>query len=207
MAIFMAVVYWIIRDFGAAAQAGFGIGSRVMQMIFLPAMAIAFAAAPIAGQNFGARQPERVRDTFSAAALASCAIMAALTAFCQWQAQWLVRAFTDDAQVIAVGAEYLRIISWNFVGIGLVFTCSSLFQALGNTWPSLLSMSVRLVTFALPAIWLSRQPGFQLVHVWYLSVATVVLQAVVSLVLLRMQFRERLGAPLTALDPTQENIA
>ena len=195
MAIFMAVVYWIIRDFGAAAQAGFGIGSRVMQMIFLPAMAVAFAAAPIAGQNFGAKHPQRVRKTFRVAAFGSCAIMAALTAFCQWQSQWLVRAFTDDAQVIAVGAEYLRIISWNFVGIGLVFTCSSLFQGLGNTWPSLLSSALRLVTFALPAIWLSRQPGFQLAHVWYLSVATVVLQAVVSLALLRVQFRDRLGAP------------
>ena len=35
-----------------------------MQGIFLPAMAIAFAAAPVAGQNFGARQPDRVRETF-----------------------------------------------------------------------------------------------------------------------------------------------
>jgi putative MATE family efflux protein len=42
--IYTGVMYWIIRDFGTAAQAGFGIGSRVMQMIFLPAMAVAFAA-------------------------------------------------------------------------------------------------------------------------------------------------------------------
>src|SRR5690606_19381618 len=41
--------YWAIRDFGAAAQAGFGIGSRIMQGIFLPAMAIAFVVAPVAG--------------------------------------------------------------------------------------------------------------------------------------------------------------
>ena len=57
---YMALIFWIIRDFGAAAQAGFGIGSRVMQSIFLPAIAVAFATAPIVGQNFGARKPERV---------------------------------------------------------------------------------------------------------------------------------------------------
>ena len=79
MAIFSGVVYWIIRDFGAAAQAAFGIGTRVMQAIFLPAMAIAFAAAPIAGQNFGAKHAARVRETFRAAAFMSCAIMAVLT--------------------------------------------------------------------------------------------------------------------------------
>ena len=38
------VIYWLIRHFGADAQAGFGVGSRVMQAIFLPAMAVAFAA-------------------------------------------------------------------------------------------------------------------------------------------------------------------
>jgi len=194
MAIFMGVVYWIIRDFGAAAQAAFGIGSRVMQSIFLPAMAVAFAAAPIAGQNFGAGNAGRVRETFRAAAFASCGIMAVLTLVCQWQAQWLIRAFTDDPAVIETGTQYLQIISWNFVASGLVFTCSSLFQALGNTWPSLLSSALRLLIFALPAIWLSSRPGFELVQVWHLSVATVALQALVSLLLLRAQFRARLGS-------------
>ena len=194
MAVYISVVYWIIRDFGSAAQAGFGIGSRVMQAIFLPAMAIAFAAAPIAGQNFGAKHPMRVRETFRAAAFASSTIMAALTLLCQWQGQWLIRLFSSDPQVIRVGAEYLLVVSWNFVAVGLVFTASSLFQALGNTWPSLLSSAVRLVIFVAPAIWLSRRPGFQIVDAWYLSVATVLLQAIVSLLLLRMQFRTRLRA-------------
>src|ERR1039457_3318025 len=33
---YMAIIFWIIRTFGAAAQPGFGVGSRVMQSIFLP---------------------------------------------------------------------------------------------------------------------------------------------------------------------------
>ena len=191
-AVFTAVIYWIIRDFGAAAQAGFGIGSRVMQMVFLPAMAIAFAAAPIAGQNFGAKNAARVRETFRAAALASCAVMAVLTVFCQWQGAALVRFFTSDAEVIRVGTEFLHIISWNFVAIGLVFTCSSLFQALGNTWPSFISTGVRLFLFALPAVWLSQQPGFTLLQVWYVSVASSTVQALFSLWLVRREMRGRL---------------
>ena len=55
-----AVAYWSIRGFGPAAQAGYGIGARVMQAIFLPAMAVAFATGPIAGQNFGARHAQRL---------------------------------------------------------------------------------------------------------------------------------------------------
>ena len=40
MFIVMAVIYWVIRDFGAAAQAGFGVGQSVMRIIMLPAMAV-----------------------------------------------------------------------------------------------------------------------------------------------------------------------
>jgi putative MATE family efflux protein len=192
IAIFTGVVYWIVRDFGAAAQAGFGIGSRIMQMIFLPAMAVAFAAAPIAGQNFGARLYERVRKTFAASTLAGCAIMASVTLLCQWQGESMIRVFTSEPEVIAVATQFLHIISWNFVAMGIVFTCSSLFQALGNTWPALASTALRLAIFAIPAIWLSRQPGFQLVHVWYLSVGTVLVQAIASFTLLQREFLRRL---------------
>ncbi len=194
MFVFIAVMYWTIRHFGPAAQAGFGVGSRVMQAIFLPAMAIAFAAAPVAGQNFGAGHLSRVRETFRIAALMSSSIMIALTLLCQWRPDSLVRPFSADPDVIAVGAPFLHIISWNFIATGLIFTCSSLFQALGNTWPSLISSGSRLLTFAVPAIWLGSQPHFELRQLWYLSVCTVALQAVFSLVLLQRQFRTRLVA-------------
>jgi Na+-driven multidrug efflux pump len=107
----------------------------------------------------------------------------------------LVGIFTHEPAVIAVATEFLHVISWNFLAFGLIFTCGSLFQALGNTWPALASTTVRLTTFVIPAIWMSREPGFQLVHLWYLSVATVFLQLIVSLALLRREFRLRLGAP------------
>src|SRR5262249_17077477 len=71
----VVVVYWATRGFGPAAQAGFGIGQRVMQALFVPVMAVAFAAAPVAGQNYGARAPERVKETFRAAAWMSTALM------------------------------------------------------------------------------------------------------------------------------------
>jgi putative MATE family efflux protein len=197
----VAVIYWAIRDFGPATQAGFGIAQRVMQALFVPVMAIAFAAAPVAGQNFGAGHAERVRETFRAAAWMSTVLMLADTFLCIWQADSLIRLFSDDPAVIAVGAPYLRILSWIFVATGLAFTCSSLFQAMGNSWPSLISSGTRVVTYLIPAIWLGSQRHFELRHLWYLSVMAVTLQAALSLVLLQQQFRQRLGpkvSPQTA---------
>lgn len=190
--VFMTVIYAVIRGFGADAQAGFGIGTRVMQAVFLPAMALAFAAAPLAGQNMGAGQAGRVRETFRVAAIGSCVLMAVLTLVCQVWAEPFIRVFTGEAAVVAVGADYLRIISWNFVAQGLIFTCSGMFQALGNTVPALLSSATRVVTFVVPAFWLSGQAGFEIREIWYLSVVTVAMQAVLSLWLLRGELRKRL---------------
>ncbi len=192
MFVYMAVIYWVISDFGAAAQAGFGIGSRIMQSIFMPAMAIAFAAGPIAGQNFGAKQGARVRETFVKALLLNTVVMMLVTVFLQWRPEVLVAFFTPEAEAQAVGATFLRIISWTFIAQGVVFTCSGVFQGLGNTIPAMLSSAVRLAVFVPLAVWLSAQPAFHLDEVWYLSVSTVWLQAVVSYLLMRHQFNRRL---------------
>jgi Na+-driven multidrug efflux pump len=198
MFVIIGVIYWVIRSFGPAAQAGFGIGGRVMQALFLPVMALAFAAPAVAGQNFGARKYARVRETFRAAALLSAALMFVVTLVCQLRPQVFIEFFSRQPEVVEVGAAYLRIISWNFVATGLIFTCSGLFQALGNTWPSLASSGSRLVTFVLPAVVLSTLPNFSLKEVWYLSVATVTLQAITSLALLQREFRRKLGTPPAA---------
>jgi len=192
MFVYMSVILYAIAPFGAAAQAGFGIGTRIMQAVFLPVMAISFAVAPVAGQNFGARNAERVRRTFRDAAGMGAALMLLVAVGCWLAAPTLVGLFGREPAVLEVGATFLRFVCWNFVVSGLIFTCSGLFQALGNTWPAVLSSATRLVTFALPVLWLAHRPGFRLESVWYLSVATVWLQALLSTWLVRRQMERRL---------------
>ena len=194
MFVYMAVIYWIIRPFGADAQAGFGIGMRLMQSMFLPAMAVAFAVAPIVGQNYAAGKFNRVRETFGLAILMGSCIMVCLTLLCQWGAAVLIRGFTDDPGALAVGTQFLQTISWNFLASGVVFTTSAVFQGLGNTMPTVYSSASRLLTFVTPGVWLASQPHFQLQHLWYMSVASVTLQAMFSLWLVRREFRHRVPA-------------
>jgi putative MATE family efflux protein len=192
MSVYMVLVYDIIRPFGAAAQAGFGIGIRVVQALFLPTVAIAFAAAPVAGQNFGAGLGTRVRQTFYSAAAMSAAVMFALTLLCEIAPAGMIRFFNADPGVVAFGSEYLRIICWNFLASGIVFVSSSVFQGMGNTLPPLAASALRLLIFALPAYAISHQPGFQLRQVWYISVASVTVQLVANLWLLHREFGRKL---------------
>src|SRR5216110_1474872 len=192
LSIYIIIVYSIIRGFGAAAQAGFGVGARVMQASFLPVVALSFAVAPVVGQNFGGRQADRVRHSVYSAIGIAALMMLVLTLIAFLVPGTLIRFFSRDPRVIAFGGEYLQIVSLNFISAGIVFVSSSIFQGIGNTLPPLFSSMTRLTLFALPALLISRTPGFEIKHVWYLSVGSIILQMCVNLLLLRHELRKRL---------------
>jgi Na+-driven multidrug efflux pump len=164
-----------------------------MQAGFMPVVALGFAVAPVAGQNYGAGRADRVRGTFAAAAIMAAAAMAVLAIGLQFAADAVVRVFTSDAQAIAVGEDYLRIVGWSFAFSGVIFVSSSMFQALGNTVPPLVTSVTRLLLVVIPLIFMVRLPGFELRWMWYLSVATIAVQLAMHLLFLRREFDRRLN--------------
>jgi putative MATE family efflux protein len=193
IAVYLFIVYNVSRPFGAVAQAGFGIGLRIVQAGFMPVVALGFAVAPVAGQNFGAREAHRVRETFRRAALMAAGVMLLFTVACQIAPGAMIRFFSSDPAVIVVGSEYLRIISWTSVASGIIFVNASMFQAMGNTIPPLVASFTRIVLVAIPLLLLVRLPAFELRWIWYLSVAATLLQLLMNLLLLRREFRVRLS--------------
>ena len=193
-AAYLLIVYVISRPFGASAQAGFGIGLRLVQAMFMPVVALGFAAAPVAGQNFGARKASRVRQTFRDGALMASAIMGVAATLCLAFAEPMIAVFSGEPQVLAVGGEYLRITCLAFIASGVIFVASSMFQAMGNTVPALATSIMRIVLVAVPAFIVSGWAGFELRWIWYLSVGATLAQMCASLWLLRREFRLRLPA-------------
>jgi putative MATE family efflux protein len=190
---YILIVYGIIRNFGPAAQAGFGVGARIMQALFLPVVALSFGVSPVVGQNFGGRHADRVRQTIYSAIALATVIMLALALIAHMCSAILIQPFSKDPNVIAFGSEYLQIAAFNFIPAGIVFTSSSIFQGIGNTWPPLFGSITRLFLFVVPSVLLSRTPGFQIKHVWYLSVASQLIQAGLILLLLRWELRRKLN--------------
>lgn len=192
LSVYIGIVYVIIRGFGAAAQAGFGVGSRVMQALFLPVVALSFAVSPVVGQNFGGRKADRVRHSVMVSLGLAAGMMMLLTIITWLTAPLMIRVFSSDPNVIAFGSEYLTIVAFNFVAAGIVFSSSSVFQGIGNTLPPLISSGSRLLLFAVPAWMVSRVPGFNIRNVWYLSVASQVVQAILVVLLLQRELRHKL---------------
>jgi Na+-driven multidrug efflux pump len=105
----------------------------------------------------------------------------------------MVLVFTSDPAAVAVGEEYLHIVAFNFVASGVIFVSSSMFQAMGNTIPSLITSAARIVIVAVPVLLLAETPGFTLRWIWYISAAAVVIQLTMNLLLLKREYRLRLN--------------
>jgi Na+-driven multidrug efflux pump len=68
-----------------------------------------------------------------------------------------------------------------------------MFQAMGNTIPSLITSGARIVIVAVPVLLLARSPGFTLRWIWYISAGAVVVQLAMNMWLLQREYRRRLS--------------
>lgn len=124
------VMQFALKIFGEHAIAGFGIAIRLEQILLLPVLGVTGALLPIASQNFGAREFARLRM-----ALFYCwkvgFVMTAIAIPILWAfGPSLMRLFTDDPEVVRVGASYLRIDSLILPFYMMLFSINSLLQAL-----------------------------------------------------------------------------
>jgi Na+-driven multidrug efflux pump len=192
-----------------ARYAAFIFLTTLFQAVFLPGMAVSFALAPIAGQNVGARQAGRIRETFRAGVAGTCGVMLLATGLVQVAGARMVGAFSADPAAIAVGADYLRVVSWVFVANGVIFACSAMFQAFGNTVPSLVASWLRVGLYVVLAQAMARRVGFTLHSLWVMSVITILLQLALVLIFLQREAARRLAgmeeapvpAPRAAAEP------
>ena len=130
------VVTRLVAQHGAAALAGYGLGSRLELMIVPLAYGIGGALTVAVGTNFGARQFARARRIAWTGGLAVASVTGLVgLAVALWPALWLAH-FTADPQAYAFGVRYLTIVApfYGFFGGGMALYFAS--QGTGNmTWP------------------------------------------------------------------------
>lgn len=190
--LYMVVIFWALQVIGPSVQAGFALSSRIMQAIFMPTLAIAYALPAIVGQNLGAKEYKRVTLVFNHAMRVIAIIMIILMLICLTFTDVLVKPFAPDKEVLLISVVFIQIISLNFIPSGVIFACSGMCQGLGNTWPAFYSMAARLFLFSIPAIWLSQQSYFKFEHICYLSVVTAIIQSLLSYSLVKREMNKKL---------------
>ncbi len=124
------IVQYFLKDFGPEALAAYGVGLRVEQMLLLPGFSLTIALLPIAAQNFGAVEYDRVREAFAFCCKAGIAVMLCGSLILWFAARPAMKFFSSDPEVVRIGGDYLNVDGFILPVYILLFAMNSLLQAL-----------------------------------------------------------------------------
>ena len=123
----------ILSSIGSEAVAGATIAIRVMMFTMMPAWGMSNAAATLVGQNLGAQQPERAEASVWQIGWYNMAYLLLIAVLFFAFPRQIVGIFSADANVIAIGAEWLRILSYSLFVYGWWMVSVQAFNGAGDT--------------------------------------------------------------------------
>jgi putative MATE family efflux protein len=123
----------ILAEVGSEAVAGATIAIRVMMFTMMPAWGLSNAAATLVGQNLGAGNPDRAESAVWKTGSYNMVYLLIVSVIYFTFNDSLMRVFTDDSKVIAIGAEWLRILSFSYFVYGWWMVSTAAFNGAGDT--------------------------------------------------------------------------
>ena len=148
------ILLFFLSSFGDQAIAGYGAAVRFEHLFSLPVIGLNTAVISIAGQNFGARRYDRVKEVYYKSIIIGVTLMCIAGLVIFVLSEHIIRIFSNDLEVIKYGSNYLKIAA--FIGpiYPVFFISHALFTALKKTFLVFYSNLLRMVIFPFLIIWL-----------------------------------------------------
>ena len=182
-------ILFAFGEIGKTAAAVFGIYFKLQSFVFMPVFGLNNGMVPIVSFNYGARRADRILQTVRLSAIYAVSIMVIGMAVVQLIPGQLLLLFDASEHMLRIGVPALRIISLCFVFAGFTIVCSSVFQALGNSFFSMIMSITRQLAVLLPAAYvLAHTIGLE--AVWYAFPIAEVFCLVIAVIMLRHTYNK-----------------
>ena len=151
------IITVIANGRGLYDAAAVGIVEKFIGLVFIVPSAMLSTVSAISSQNVGARNLLRAQGTLWRAMTITTSYGVVMALLMQWIPDVAVRLFTDDAQVIGLGAEYLRGYVWDCIFAGIHFCFSGFFTACGYSIISFCHNFVSIMMARVPLVYLASE--------------------------------------------------
>ena len=166
-----------VNSFGSDAVAAFTATSRVETLIQQPFGSLGAALATYAGQNTGAGKLERIRQGLFDSILAMAVFSACMFALMQLLSPQIVRIFVSDPDVISLGQQGLKLTSWFYLFLGLIYVTRGTLNGIGDAVFSFINGIVEVICrIGLPLL-VVQVPGVGVWGIWWTAGLTWVISA------------------------------
>lgn len=180
----------------------YGVFNSIIMVLFTPLFGIVQGFMPLTGFNYGARNKERVKETVKTSVIWITGIALVGFFLIELIPSGLIKIFTQEALILEIGSQPMRVLALFFPLIGFQIIGASLFQAVGKARPSLILSLSRQVLFLIPLMFvlpLLMPKGMEIAGLVIAFPIADLLSFIVTAILVKLEYRE-----INAMEPPEE---
>lgn len=144
----------LLKYVGDSAVGAMTIMSSCMQIVFLPLSGLTQGAQPIMSYNFGARNVDRVKETFRILLVSCLSYSVLMWLMFQIFPNIFAGFFTSNESIIQLASRGLRIYMAGTFALGVQIACQQTFISMGNAKTSLFLAVLRKIILLIPLIYI-----------------------------------------------------
>lgn len=144
----------VLISYGDTPVAAMGVASKANMLVVLLQIGLCAGIQPLIGYNYGARNKKRLLEVFKFTGLCAIIIGTILTAIMVVARQTVIRAFINDAEVIAYGIQMVIALQLSGPVLGILFLCINTIQGMGKAIPSLVLTICRQGLVFIPMVYI-----------------------------------------------------
>lgn len=172
----------VVNTFGSLVVAAFTVTSRVEQLVQQPYNSLGTAVSNYAGQNMGAKNIERVKQGYRQSYLIMGAFTLLMLPLAQFFGHQIVELFVSgkETEVIHLGTQALRITSWFYFPLGMIYISRGLLNGAGDTVYSFINGVIEMCGRIFLARPLTMISGIGVWGVWLATALTWLITGIIS---------------------------
>jgi putative MATE family efflux protein len=178
----MMIMTFVVSTFGTLAIAAYGIGTRILSFVIIPAIGFSIATATLVGNNLGARQHSRAEKIVKAGMKIGFFTLFAIGVLVFIFAPQITAFFVPgETELIKTSSLFIRIMSLTFGFIGIQMTIFGTLKASGKTTTSMVLAMFHTLTLFIISYILGINAGLNELGIWIAYPAANILALFASL--------------------------
>lgn len=157
----------VVNTFGAAVIAAFTATGRVEQLLHQPYGTLSTALSTYSGQNLGAGNMERIKSGFRKSLIMMGIFSLLMLPVMQFGGETIIRLFVDEPEVIYYGTVAMKITSWFYVFLGLIYMTRGILNGVGDAMFALINGVVEVIGRIVIPVGLTMIPMIGVWGIWW----------------------------------------
>ena len=196
-----AIIFTYVGQSGEYAVAGYGVGTRIEQVVLLPILGINTAIISIIAQNYGANNLVRIKETYFTAIKYAFIIMITAGTLVFLSASVITSFFSSDPEVIEYGKRYLKISAFVLPAYPVFFLSNGFFMALKKSENAMISNFFRNVLNPIAVFYIAKYINASFETFFWLWVGINWFFSISYFFIIIYYFKLKLNKPSTVVHP------